>query len=229
MKPFVTLARARTPEGAELTLHARDAHFYLYVNRQPLMGTNAPVSEMELARLACSRLNTVKAPRVLIGGLGFGFTLRQVLELAGAKACVEVAELLPEVVAWNREFLHEVNGHLLNEPRVRISLGDVFDLIERAPAGHYDSILLDVDNGPIAMVQKGNARLYQNQGFTAITRALKPGGRVTFWSACPDPAFAKRLAKAGFSVEVVSSKAYPQAKRSAHTIFVADRARPPHG
>ncbi len=155
MKPFVTLAKARTPEGAELTLHARDTHFFLYVNRQPLMGTNASVSEMELARLACARLTAVRAPRVLIGGLGFGFTLRQVLELTGPAARVEVAELLPEVVAWNREFLHEVNGRLLDNPRVRIHTGDVFQLIETSPAGHYDAILLDVDNGPIAMVQHG--------------------------------------------------------------------------
>lgn len=216
MKPFVTLAKARTPEGAELTLHARDTHFFLYVNRQPLMGTNASVSEMELARLACARLTAVRAPRVLIGGLGFGFTLRQVLELTGPAARVEVAELLPEVVAWNREFLHEVNGRLLDDPRVRIHTGDVFQLIESSPAGHYDAILLDVDNGPIAMVQHGNARLYQAQGFTAITRALKPGGRVTFWSAAPDTAFAKRLTKAGFKVEVVASKAWPQEKTLDH-------------
>ena len=223
MKPFHLLAQSSTPEGAELTLHAHDTHFYLRVNRQPLMGTNASESEKVLADLACARLSGKDDARVLIGGLGFGFTLRRVLERVGKGARVQVAELLPDVVAWNREFLSEVNGLLLDDVRVEVVVEDVFKVISRAPKGHFDAILLDVDNGPIAMVQDGNARLYQAQGFAAITHALKPGGRVTFWSASTDHAFAKRLAKAGFTVETVAAKAYPQAKRSSHTIFVADR------
>ena len=223
MKPFVTLARALTPGGAALTLHSRDTHFFLRVNGQPLMATNAVESEKMLAQLACAHLRGPTPARVLIGGLGFGFTLRRVLELAGSDAIVQVAELLPEVVAWNREFLGPVNGLLLDDPRVRISIEDVFETITRAPAAHYDAMLLDVDNGPVAMVQDGNARLYQPRGFVAITRALKPGGRVTYWSAGPDDAFARRLAKAGFSVEVVPAPACARAKRRAHTIFVADR------
>jgi len=160
MKPFLQLAQARTSEGAELTLHAHDTHFYLRVNRQPLMGTNASESEKVLAQLACARLSGKPEVRVLIGGLGFGFTLRRVLELVGADARVQVAELLPEVVAWNREFLSTVNGLLLQDSRVEVSVEDVFQVISRAPAAHYDAILLDVDNGPIAMVHDGNARLY---------------------------------------------------------------------
>ncbi len=222
MKPYLTLAQARTASGAELTLHSSDSHFFLRVNRQPLMGTNAAESEKMLAGLACQRL-TGKSPHVLIGGLGFGFTLRRVLELCGKNAAVHVAELLPEVVAWNREFLSAVNGQLLDDPRVEIFVADVYEVIARAPAASYDAILLDVDNGPVAMVQQSNARLYQAAGFDVITRALKPEGRVAFWSASPDTAFAKRLSKAGFIVETVSAKAYPQAKRCGHTIFVADR------
>jgi len=223
LKPFTLLATACTPDGAELTLHAHDTHFYLRVNRQPLMGTHASESEKVLAQLACVRAGSPAKARVLIGGLGFGFTLRQVLELVGTEASVQVAELLPEVVAWNRQFLSSVNGLLLDDKRVEVFVEDVFQVISRAPAGHYDAILLDVDNGPIAMVQDGNARLYQNQGFAAIMQALKPGGRVTFWSASTDQAFARRLAKAGFKVETVAAKAYPQARRCTHTIFVADR------
>ena len=177
-----------------------------------------------LAQLACARLSGKPEVRVLIGGLGFGFTLRRVLELVGADARVQVAELLPEVVAWNREFLSTVNGLLLNDSRVEVFVEDVFQVIARAPAAHYDAILLDVDNGPIAMVQDGNERLYQAQGFVAIIRALKPGARVTFWSASSDQRFEKKLVKAGFKVSVVPCKAYPQAKRCTHTIFVADRA-----
>lgn len=223
MKPFITLAQAMTPEGAELTLHSHDSHFYLRVNRQPLMGTNASESEKMLAQLACSHLRGGVEKRVLIGGLGFGFTLRRVLEMVNKDASVQIAELLPEVVTWNREHLHEVNGHLLKDPRVEVFVEDVFEVLHRAPAAHYDAILLDVDNGPIAMVKDGNARLYQSQGFLAILRALRPGGRVAFWSACSDRSFVSRLSKAGFSVEVVPCKAYPQAKRSTHTIFVAQR------
>ena len=223
MKPFITLAQTRTPEGADLTLHAHDTHFYLRVNRQPLMGTNASESEKMLAQLACDRIHGQSTARILIGGLGFGFTLRRVLELAGEDTIVHVAELLPEVVAWNREFLSTVNGLLLDDPRVQVFVEDVYQLIVRAPEAHYDAILLDVDNGPVAMVQDGNARLYQSQGFAAITRALKPGGRVAFWSASQDKNFARRLVKAGFTVEAVGAKAYEQAKRSRHTIFVADR------
>lgn len=222
MKPFLTLAQSRTPEGADLTLHAHDGNFFLRVNRQPLMGTNASESEKVLAQLACERLSGKSDARVLIGGLGFGFTLRRVLELVGRNAIVQVVELLPEVVAWNREFLSAVNGLLLDDPRVQVLVDDVFQIIARAPAAHYDAILLDVDNGPVAMVHDGNARLYQAQGFAAIKRVLKPGGRVTYWSASKDQAFAKRLSKAGFTVEAVSAKAYAQAKRNTHTIFVAD-------
>lgn len=223
MKPFVQLAEASTPEGAVLTLHAHDMHFYVKVNRQPLMGTNANESEKILAELACTRLGGVKGARVLIGGLGLGFTLRRTLELVGKDAQVDVSELMPEIVAWNREHLREVNGSLLEDPRVQVLVEDVFKVISRAPAGHYDAIMLDVDNGPVAMVQDGNERLYQAQGFAVITQALKPGGIVAFWSASQDRAFEKRLSKAGFSVEVVAAKAYPQAKRATHTIFVGKR------
>lgn len=223
MKPFIQLAEARTPEGAVLTLHSHDTHFYVKVNRQPLMGTNASESEKVLAQLACAGLGDKKGARVLIGGLGLGFTLRRVLELVGKDAHVDVAELMPEIVAWNRDFLREVNGSLLGDPRVQVLMEDVFQVIARAPAGHYDAIMLDVDNGPVAMVQDGNERLYQTQGLGVITQALKPGGVVTFWSASQDRGFEKRLSKAGFSVEVVPAKAYPQAKRATHTIFVARR------
>ena len=226
MKPFVTLAEARTPDGAELTLHGHDGHFYLRVNRQPLMGTNACESEKALADLACDGLEVKRAPKVLIGGLGFGFTLRRVLERVGKGAVVQVAELLPEVVAWNREFLSEVNGDLLKDARVKVIVGDVFKVISQAKPGYYDAIMLDVDNGPIAMVQDGNSRLYQTQGFEAISRALAPDGRVAFWSASPDRGFARELGKAGFAVEVFGCKAYAQARRNSHTIFVADRKPP---
>ena len=220
MKPFINLAQSRTPDGAELTLHEHDSQYFMRVNRQPLMGTNASESEKELAQLACSRLHGQPGKRMLIGGLGFGFTLRRVLELAGKDAVIDVAELLPEVVAWNREFLGHLNGKLLDDPRVNIMVTDVCKVIAECPASHYDAIMLDVDNGPVAMVRDGNARLYQQRGFELLSRALRPKGRVAFWSASQDKPFVERFGKAGFHVDAVAVKAYPQARRPSHTIFV---------
>lgn len=226
MKPFITLAQARTPDGAELSLHAHDQQFFLRVNRQPLMSTTATESERVMAQLACDGLDRVRKPRVLIGGLGFGFTLKRVLELVGSGATVHVAELLPEVVAWNREFLSAVNGSLLNDPRVKIMIGDVFPVIEGSNADYYDAILLDVDNGPVAMVKDGNDRLYDRQGLTTIMRVLKPGAVCAFWSASQDSKFAKRLTQAGFNVEVFAAKSHEHARRPSHTIFVGQKPAP---
>lgn len=223
MQPFLTIAEAETAEGAKLTLHRRGHEFFLRVNGQALMGTNAPESERMLAELGCEGLRGKRGVRVLIGGLGFGFTLRAVLELLGEDGLVQVAELLPEVVAWNREHLAEVNGLLVDEPRVRMVLGDVYELMLKGEAERYDAILLDVDNGPVAMVEEGNGRLYEADGLAMIGRVLKPGGCVAFWSASGDPAFVRRLAKAGFAVQVEAVKAYAQAKRKVHTIFLGRR------
>ena len=225
MKPFTTLATARTPDGSDLSLHGHDGHFYLRVNRRPLMGTNASASEKALADLGCDRLRGKSGASVLIGGLGLGFTLKRVLELTGEKAAVHVAELLPEIVVWNREFLGAVNGTLLDDPRVTLFIDDVYDVLKRAGPGSYDAILLDVDNGPVAMVRDGNSRLYERAGFDLITRALKPGGCVAFWSARNDRAFASRLAKAGFKVSVVSARPHERARRRTHAIFVAQRVK----
>jgi spermidine synthase len=221
MKITRTLATCTTPEGARLTLHEHDGHHFLKVDGLQLMSTTASSSEQQMAEIACAKLGPT--PRILIGGLGFGFTLKCALALTGPGAVVEVAELLPEVIAWNREFLADVNGMQLDDPRVKIHVGDVYDLIDRG-ASAYDAILLDVDNGPDPFVQRQNARLYEAPGISRIHRALRPGGRVIFWSAHPDKSFAKSLEKTFPEVECISAKAYPQAKRFTHTLFVADRA-----
>lgn len=191
------------------------------------MSTTSTVSELLLAQLPCKGLSRRPEVRVLIGGLGLGFSLRRVLELVGPKATVEVAELLPEVVEWNREFLRPVNGALLDDPRVKVIVGDVFEVIRCARNACYDAILLDVDNGPTSFVQAKNSRLYDRRGFGLIARTLKPGGKVAFWSACEEPGFLQSLSWAGFYAEAFPAKASEYSKREEHVIYVAERMQPP--
>ncbi|MDB6175394.1 MAG: spermine synthase [Chthoniobacteraceae bacterium] len=225
MKPFSTLAQTRTPNGAQLTLQEHDGQFYLKLNGRQLMSSTAASSELRIAELACDAVRNKPGPSILIGGLGLGFSLRRVLELVGLNARVHVAELLQEVIDWNRQFLTSLNGALLEDPRVEVFAEDVFKTIGRAPAATYDAILLDVDNGPNALVAGQNSRLYDRFGFGRIARALKltPPGRVAYWSAVEDPAFAKRLSRSGFKVEAFGAKSHPSAKRLAHTIYVGER------
>ena len=221
MKPTTTLASCRTPDGPLMVLQEHDGQHFLKIGGVPLMSTTAAASEQRMAELACAGLPA--NPRVLIGGLGFGFTLRRVLELCPPTATVNVAELLPEVVAWNRTLLAAVNGRFLDDPRVRIHTRDVAGLLDRAGQARYHAILLDVDNSPDPLVQLGNARLYQHDGLARTRTALHPGGRVVYWSANRDPGFAKSLARIFRQVDCVGAKAYPQAKHFTHTLFVAIR------
>ena len=227
VKPFLNLAQARTPDGAELTLHSHDTEFYLRVNRQPLMGTNASESEKMLAQLACERLSTHAAPRVLIGGLGFGFTLCRVLELVGPGAIVQVAELLPEIVTWNREFLSSVNGLLLDDPRVTICIEDVYKIIAQTPAEYFDAILLDVDNGPEGLTRRANDSLYDLPGLARARAALRPGGVLAIWSSTPDKGFGMRLRKAGFDVAEIPVRSR-NTHRGAHYVVWVAKPNPFH-
>jgi len=219
MKPFETLAETTAPNGSRFSLHRHDGDYFLKQDGRQLMSSTSTNSEYALAELACV-FSVRAAPTVLIGGLGLGFSLRRVLEIAGPRARVEVAELLPEVVAWNRELLADLNGALLDLPNVSVFVEDVFGRMQRAGKGWYDASLLDVDNGPTSFVQPQNARLYSRAGLERIRTALKPGGRVAFWSADREPAFARALAAARFRVTEVASKAHPRAKRAAHYIYV---------
>ncbi|MFC7338413.1 spermine synthase [Haloferula chungangensis] len=219
MKETKNLARCSAPDGSLMVLQEHDGEFFMKVDGVTLMSTIATASEQLMAELACES----GARRVLIGGLGFGFTLRKVLELCGPDAKVEVAELLPEVVAWNREFLREVNGALLDDPRVTIHVGDVKECIDRASGGKFDAVMLDVDNGPDSLVHRDNDRLYGRRGFKKVKSALSAKGRVVYWSANRDKGFERELAKEFVNVRSVGAKAYPAAKKFSHTLFVADR------
>jgi len=222
MIPFRNLAETRTPNGSRFSLHEHDGEFFLKLDGRQLMGSNSTTSETLLADRACAFNSSRPAARVLIGGLGLGFSLKRVLELVGPDAEVEVAELLPEVVAWNRDFLGAINGPLLDDPRVKISIGDVFHSI-RNHTSYYDAILLDVDNGPTSLVQPQNSRIYGRNGFLLIRRALTAHGRVSFWSAESEPVFFERFSRSGFWVEEVPAKAHERAKRLAHRIYTGER------
>ena len=223
MIPFRTLAETRTPDGSRLNLHEHDGEFFIKLDGRQLMSTTSTSSELLLAQESCADLARHDNPRVLIGGLGLGFSLKRVLELSGPCAQVEVAELLPEVVLWNREFLRAVNGALLDDPRVKVIIADVFPVIARSAKAAYAAILLDVDNGPTSFVQKDNSRLYDRRGLRMIYRALIPGGRVAFWSAVDEPDFPANLKRAGFKVEVFPAKPHERSKQSPHRIYVAQR------
>jgi len=204
-----------------MTLHEHDGQYFLKVAGLQLMSTTASSSEEQMAELGCTVLG--KKPHILIGGLGFGFTLKRVLELVGPDARVDVAELMPEIVEWNRKYLPDVNGRLLDDPRVSILVRDVYEIIDRCGADRYDAILLDVDNGPDPFVQRENERLYQSPGLLRIKAALNPKGRVIFWSANEDKSFVKSLSKSFKNVQAIGAKAYPKAKRFTHTLFLGDR------
>jgi len=168
------------------------------------------------------RALSLNAPRILIGGLGMGFTLRAALDALGPDAALTVAELVPEVVAWNRGVLADVAGRPLDDPRVSVREGDVTALI-RAARSAYDAILLDVDNGPNGIVRKANDRLYELNGLAAAHKALTPGGVLAVWSSAPDAKFTTRLRKGGFAVTENAVRAKGPQGRAQHFIWVAVR------
>ncbi len=217
------LVEAATPDGGRLLLYEHNGSFCIRLNGVQLMHSAASSSETLLGEVAVEGLSALSAPHILIGGLGLGFTLKSVLQRVGRGARVQVAELIPEVVAWNRQFVSHLHGILLSDPRVEVLVMDLWELITRVGPASYDAVLVDVDNGPKAMVLKQNSRLYSRQGLERIATALKPGGRAAFWSADPAPNFAARLVRAGFRVKTVPARFCPTAQYCAGCIYLADK------
>ena len=209
----------------ELVEH--DGAYAISLGGQAVMHSRANASECLLGSLGVARLNHSEVGRVLIGGLGLGFTLKSALESVGNETTIEVAEMIPEVIEWNRTHLKHLNGSLLEDPCVKIRLADVIHLIRKAEAMTYDAILLDVDNGPMPMVNEGNAALYSRNGIRSICRALKSDGRIVIWSAGPNQKFENRLGKAGLQVESVRAKAHEGAKSPSYLLYLAEFDRPP--
>jgi spermidine synthase len=222
MIPRVLIDSAPVPGGGELRLIRRGDDFWIMLGSNALMSTRLRGSEEALATLACERLSGRPRPAILIGGLGMGFTLRAALGALGRDSEVVVSELVPAIVDWARGPMAHIHGGSLDDPRVRIVESDVGDLIAAARSS-YDSILLDVDNGPDALSRETNDRLYDLEGLHRAKSALKPGGLLAIWSAAPDPAFARRLARAGFAVEEVTVRAHAGRKGAKHMIWLATR------
>jgi spermidine synthase len=223
MKPQQLLAQARAPDGALLTLHAHDGQFVVRADGQALMHSALAASEEQLGAMAAEAVRGRKGVHILIGGLGLGFTLRRVLDGLGAAAKAEVcvAELLPEVVEWNRTFLRELNGACMDDARVTVRTGDVGAVLGR---GRWDVIALDVDNGPAAMVRAGNAGLYDERGVERLAGALRPGGTLLVWSAGPEKGFKRRLAAAGMrNVKAEPARTHVRVRSRGYVIFVAER------
>ena len=216
------LASAQIPGGEELRLYAHDRDFMILLKRDELMSTRMRGSEEALAVQTIKRLDGHKAPRLLIGGYGMGFTLRAALAALDADAQVTVAELVPEIVDWARGPMAELTAGCLDDPRVSLVVGDVADAIGAVTAS-WDAIMLDVDNGPDGLVRADNDRIYSPAGLSAARRALRPGGVLAVWSAAPDAGFTRRLRAAKFAVEEVSISARANGKGPRHVIWFARR------
>jgi spermidine synthase len=225
MIPWLQIDSARVPGAdVELRLMRRGDEFSMKLGQNELMNSRLSASEEALATLACRRLEAVKAPHLLIGGLGMGFTLRAALAVLGSEARIMVAELVPAVIAWAKGPMAEVFGGSLGDPRARILTADVADVIQ-SHAVAFDAILLDVDNGPEGLIRKANDALYDLKGLKAIRRALRPGGVLAVWSSGPHPAFSKRLRDAGFDVSEVAVRATTKRRGARHVIWFATRPR----
>jgi spermidine synthase len=221
MKPTLLLDRATTPDGTPLTLHEHDGTLSIRVGGVELMSTRQHHSEERMAELTCAGLSGCKAAAVLIGGLGLGFTLRETLRHLAADATVVVAELVPAVIAWNRNPTYGLATDVIDDPRVEIVIGDVAEVLAES-RGRFDGIMLDVDNGARGLTAAANDGLYGMKGLGTARAALKPRGRLAVWSAGPDHRFAARLEETGLAVEVVKARTHPTGG-SWNTIFVGTR------
>ena len=205
-----------------MALYEHDGKYCISYAGQELMHSGANASEILLGEIGVELLEHDATARILIGGLGLGFTLRSLLASTGPNVVVELIELLPEIVSWNRVYLKSLNGELLDDPRLEIHTTDVVGYVRKAERARYDVILLDVDNGPVAMVSETNVSLYSNTGLRWLRGSLKPEGRAVFWSAGPDLRFEDRLKRAGFRVSKVPAKVHAGSKRAAYLLYVAN-------
>ena len=229
MIPTILLGTAKIPnDGGELTLSQRDGDFAIKLKgvHGELMSSRMYSSELALAELGCAHIQGLENTKVLVGGLGMGFTLAAALKATSASSEVLVAELVPDIIEWNKGPLGEVAGRPLDDNRTRIYLGDVAELFistqELTRQATYDAILLDVDNGPEAFTHDDNSDLYSIDSLQAMRDTLRPNGVLAVWSAWHDPRFTKKLKKARFKVSFKTVRAH-NGKGSKHTIYLAQK------
>jgi len=221
---YIEVDRATLPDGTLLSLHLDGSDFVLEYDGLELMSTNLTHSEQMLAELGCVDILEGAAtrpehPRVLIGGLGMGFTLKRVLELIGSPATVEVAELMSQVIEWNRTYLVEHNGPLLEDPRTIVVLSDLYDCLGEGDT--YDAILIDIDDTPDDVITTDNVKLYTPEFLALLRKSLNPGGCLAYWMAEPSPKLEKVLKKAGFTLTEHLAKHHEEAEETWHRIYVA--------
>lgn len=219
MQVFETLDSMTTPEGLDLRLVRHGQEIFILLDGGELMSSRRHGSEVALAEIGCRELTNKKNPRVLIGGLGLGYTLRAALDVLPPGADVCVAEIFSRVVVWNRTHLADLQGGALNDPRTRIEEKDVFRVIAEE---NWDAILLDTDNGPQAWCLKGNRRLYDRRGIDRIHQALVPNGVLAVWASNHDPRFVKLLSKAGFDAHSQTARAH-KGKGERYAVFLAKK------
>jgi len=222
VKPQRLLDKLTTPDGHKLVLYERAGVWSIRVNGYDLMSSRAHGSEEALATLACDQKHLGANPRVLIGGLGMGFTLRAALDCLPPGAQVVVAEVFPAVVRWYREHYGHLTGHALDDPRVSVAEEDVAESLCKAATQPFDLIMLDVDNGPEALTLDSNQDLYGHSGINRLRAALSAEGTLAVWSASPDPPFAARLGRGGFKVRTESVRAH-HGRGLRHAVFLAER------
>lgn len=223
MIPWEEVDRSEFPghEG-EVTLLKRGTEFSIRTAGTELMNSRLHGSEDALAELTCSRIKRKSGLRILIGGLGMGYTLAAALEQSEPDTLIAVSELIPAVVRWNREHLRHLAGMPLDDPRVSVEEEDVAETISKRKSA-WDAILLDVDNGPDGLTRKANDRLYGRSGLKTSFSALRPGGILAVWSSGADEAFTRRLKQCGFQTETVTVPARKSGKGGRHTIWLAGK------
>jgi spermidine synthase len=225
MIPWLQIDTARVPGAdVELRLMRRGNDFSMMIGQNELMNSRLSGSEEALATLACRRIEKVRRPHLLIGGLGMGFTLRAALAVLGPEARIVVAELVPAVIAWARGPMAGLFDGSLDDARASVQSADVIDVIQ-SHASAFDAILLDVDNGPEGLIRKANDALYEPKGLKAIRRALRPDGVLAVWSSGPHPLFSKRLRDAGFEVNEVGLRATAKRRGAHHVIWFATKPK----
>jgi len=218
MKPFEKLGEARTPNGTLIALYRHDSAYLIRADGVELMSTRRHLSEDRLAEVACGPLQELPRARVLIGGLGLGFTLRAALRHLREDAEIVVAELLAEVIAWNADPRYGLSVDAMRDPRVRVLQDDVVDVLRANPAA-FDAIMLDTDNGPDGMLISENARLYAARGIEVTVAALRAGGSIVYWSVGDDPGFAGALRRSGLAVRTLRVRAH-DTTGPMHTLYV---------